>query len=98
MSKVDTYACNVCQVQKKEANHWFHAHVVGSGVVLIPWSEAWTIGGELRVHSESSDEKGLVAAQVANADAHLCGLEHALQWAGKQLTKVSAPPPTSEQK
>jgi hypothetical protein len=41
--KVDTYECDVCRVQKKEANHWWLAsdHVFsGHGSFAVyPWSE-----------------------------------------------------------
>jgi hypothetical protein len=91
MSKVDTYACNVCQVQKKEANHWLHGHVVGAGIVLIPWSEKWTVGGDLRVVEGTAIKSAKCMAAIENADAHLCGLEHAMQWAAKELGKPAIP-------
>ena len=75
MSKVDTYACNVCQVQKKEANHWMHGHLIGTGVAIFPWGMATV-----------PEDPGMIALTIDNADAHLCGLEHALQWAGKELS------------
>ena len=84
---VNTHSCDICGVHKKEANHWFHGHIVGSGVALIPWSESWSILGELSSLHEGKSDTLTPTAAVDTAAAHLCGIEHALQWAGKHLSK-----------
>ncbi len=35
---VETFACNECKVLRREANHWFRAAKLSSGVFTIaPW-------------------------------------------------------------
>lgn len=37
--KIDSYACDVCQVQKKAANHWWRGYKLSDaqGVVIVEW-------------------------------------------------------------
>lgn len=36
--KIDSYACDVCGVQKKEANHWWLVNIDEANTLLImPW-------------------------------------------------------------
>lgn len=41
--KVDTYSCDVCEVQKGATNHWFVGGVFGdTGAFVQPWAAATT--------------------------------------------------------
>lgn len=36
--KIETFACDQCKTQKKDANHWFRAAVlVDASIVIRPW-------------------------------------------------------------
>lgn len=69
--KIDTHACDICNVQKKEVNHWFKGYVFHSGespcVSIYPWESM---------------------KQELHGEIHLCGIEHAMQWAGRELSKL----------
>lgn len=70
--KVETYACDICGAQRKDANHWFKAYRLNGvvGIVIVSW-EVTVVSGklELSVHSE----------------AHLCGADCVTQWLSKNL-------------
>ena len=73
--KIDSFACDVCGKQKKEANHWFRGRELPSsaGVVIVQWDvERAVIDGDSLVLD-------------LNKDAHLCGAECATQWLSKNL-------------
>lgn len=75
--KVETYACDQCKTQKKDANHWFKAYRFEDvqGVAIVPWkAESVYIAGG-----------GTVSAVTENADAHLCGANCVTEWLSKNL-------------
>ena len=38
--KIDSWKCDICNVQRREANHWFRAYkLISGGVVIIHWDE-----------------------------------------------------------
>ena len=67
--KIDSYACDVCQVQKKAANHWWRGYKLmdRQGVVIIEWDGLPT------------------ADSVENFEAHLCGASCVAEWVSKRL-------------
>ena len=67
--KVDSYKCDVCQTQKREANHWFRGYklLITRGVVVIEWDG-----------SPPLDD-------VENFESHLCGADCVMQWVSKNL-------------
>ncbi len=84
----DAYICDVCGITKQEANHWFKGYVmcdgplvVGKetkavGFLVVPWTT------EVLSHLFGSHA-------LPEADAHLCGQQHAIEWANAQLSKSS---------
>jgi len=72
--KVETFACDVCQVQKKAANHWWrvYAPLPEGGVLVLPWDSGLQLPGYLE----------------AKEPAHICGENHVLQWISEHLTKA----------
>jgi len=81
--KIDTHACDICKVQKREVNHWFKAftfqHVVKGkeglmGIQILPWEAEFP-----RVFEDSNV-------------IHLCGIECAMKWSGRELSKLSGNP------
>jgi len=79
--KVETYACDLCGVQKKAANRWWKVFLLQSaindatvGVLTVEWDV-------------NSITKPLARADLLpeRADAHLCGSQHVLEWIQKQL-------------
>ena len=72
MSKINTYACDICKVQKKEVNHWFIGfayHGVSDSsncISLYPWRDS----------------------VLNNDAKHLCGIECSMKWAAKELSKL----------
>lgn len=79
--KIDTYACDVCNTQKKETNHWFKAKVYEDvhmklrtrSIQITQWDTNYP---------EHSDSK------------HFCGIPCALKWIGKELQSLSENSPT----
>ncbi len=86
MSKIDTWACDICARQKKEANHW----ILGFA------------GAQVRVNREGVEEIYAMTFGVSVwtehgakvASAHLCGIECATKWISKELSRN--PEPTRE--
>lgn len=70
--KVETFACDVCQVQKKDANHWWKV-TTREGIAVIAAWEVTTFDG--------------IAPNVISEDktAHLCGGECVVKYIGKNL-------------
>lgn len=73
MSKIETYACDVCHTQRKEANHWWKVHRVDGGALVLGWD----------------DELTRLVGTVETADAHLCGVQHVLEWLSKHVLEPS---------
>lgn len=69
MAKIDTFQCDVCQVQKQKSNHWFRGYKLteARGVVIITWDAVPT------------------ADDVEDLEVHLCGAECVNQWLSKTL-------------
>lgn len=67
--KIDTYQCDICQVQKRDANHWFRGYKLSDqrGIVIIGWDAIPT--GDV----------------VEDFEAHLCGADCLHQWLSKNL-------------
>lgn len=85
--KIDhPYACNVCQVQKKETNHWWKAFLLRgvedelktTGIVVVPWEVN-------EVRGPAPTFEPIKSLLVDNADAHLCGRECATKYISKTL-------------
>lgn len=88
MAEVNSYKCDICDRMKSENNHWFKgylidegplciglvnvAHTKAVGVIIVPW-DVDTLSVPLGSHL------------LPKPDAHLCGEEHAMQWASKAL-------------
>lgn len=82
MSKIETYACDVCSIQKQPSNNWWKIFLLDkdtdnspAGVMIIDWNvNAITrpkeIGG------------GFISER---ADAHICGSKCLLEWTSKHL-------------
>ena len=74
--KIDSWKCDGCGVQKKDANHWFKGYqLVEKGIVIAPWDtgEAFIAGG------------GTLSLDIDRADAHLCGASCVTEWLSKNL-------------
>ncbi|HEX5704908.1 MAG TPA: hypothetical protein VFX97_17045 [Pyrinomonadaceae bacterium] len=75
--KVDTYQCDICRVQKKDANHWFEGYLLSgedkpAGVQIHRWGSNPVTG---EVHGPSPE----------HADVHLCGAACAINWISENL-------------
>ena len=75
--KIDTWACDICKIQKKETNHWFRGLELDSCspdekpvrcIQILPWE------AKLPETVECS---------------HLCGIECVMKWCGRELAKLS---------
>lgn len=69
--KVDTFACDICAVQKKEVNHWFKGCIFldkmrTRSIQISPWDSEYPLAHESK---------------------HFCGVEHAIKWASKTLAE-----------
>ncbi len=73
--KVETCACDICGVQKKETNHWWKAYLAvdGSGVLVT------------RLDDQSSLSLRNDPTQQWDAAADLCGAQHVLEYLSKNL-------------
>lgn len=70
----ETYKCEMCEKRRNDdSNHWLHGHLVGTGIMLLAWCDVIRSDQMERSHQ--------------NADAHLCGQDHAIQWVSKELSK-----------
>lgn len=86
--KSESFKCDVCQVEKTASNHWFKGYLIdagelnspmasvqkSAGIMIIPW--------DVKTFSTPFKNHGL-----PEADAHLCGEQHAIQWANQQLSR-----------
>lgn len=74
--EVKTFACDICGIHKKDANHWWKIVRVNSdgqpGMLIVEWSITTLEGIE--------DFEG-------NVVAHLCGSDHVTQWLSKNIFK-----------
>ena len=68
--KIETFCCDVCQVQKKDANRWWTAYRVAGGLSILSF------------HSDPPGEKDLIDEVEP---AHLCGEECAMKYISKNL-------------
>lgn len=74
MSEHTTYKCDICGAEKRAANHWWLATRGNHGAItILPWSVV--IAG-IDVPVLRTGEQ---------ADAHLCGEQHVLEWISKNL-------------
>jgi len=82
MAVVETYSCDICNTQKKDANHWWKAFLLKDqrgaivGFVVLDWNASPITDPVL-----NSDRSEL---SVNKADAHLCGAEHLMKWITKK--------------
>lgn len=72
MARVDTFCCDVCGRQKKDANHWFRAYRLHGvdGIIVVSW-EAAAVLGRLELSTDG--------------EVHLCGAECGSQWVSRTL-------------
>ncbi len=68
--KVQTYACDVCSIQKQPSNNWWKVYVVEGGAIVLQWDTTLPF-----------DYYG----SVDKADAHLCGQKCILEWLSKSV-------------
>jgi hypothetical protein len=78
---INTQACDVCRVQKKESNHWYKAYLLDrdannrlSGIMVLEWDI-----------NSITQPLHRVELLPENADAHLCGADCASRWISKIL-------------
>lgn len=67
--EVQTFACDICQTQKKAANHWFRGFRLPQGVLITEWDVT----------------AGSVIRGLEEPHAHLCGADCVTQWLSKNL-------------
>jgi hypothetical protein len=67
--KIDTWACDVCGMQKKETNHWFLILPVfkeGKSFTIAPWdNENATVSSVLHVCGEACVQKKVAELLVS---------------------------------
>jgi hypothetical protein len=59
MAKVDTYRCDVCEVQKRETNHWFVVSTEAPGYFAV---RTWENAGSMVKSPSASHVCGLECA------------------------------------
>lgn len=79
--KIATFACDICQTQKAIANRWWKVFLLKNvedkvvGVMTVEWDV-----NSLPWRNDLSPEM---------ADAHLCGVQHLVEWQSLNLLSKS---------
>lgn len=70
----ETYNCDICGVERREANHWFFARSPGPGTLtVLTWEAAWALG---------------TSAMGAEGMLHLCGTECLQRYLGRWIDSI----------
>lgn len=73
--KVDSWKCDNCTTQKKDANRWWKAwRFAQGGSVIVPW--------DLEVETITH---GSTEYKLTNEPFHLCGESCVVQWLSKNV-------------
>jgi len=82
--KVDTYKCDICGIEKKDANHWWKAAEVTqdgkpAGIIISQWKTRFYVPTipEMQAYRNFFD---------AGRESHFCGENHVFQWVSEKLT------------
>lgn len=76
--KVDTYKCDICGIQKQDANHWFRAFTVPGGAIILTWDAVKDDGS---MPSFESTPGFFVVKNIAD----ICGADCVTQWLSRNL-------------
>lgn len=83
MSEQTSYRCDICSIEKQQSNHWLKGYLLyaestgAGGIIIVPWAS----------DDVAMTDEGQVRLRLLEADAHLCGEAHAIEWASKNLAK-----------
>jgi hypothetical protein len=87
MVEINSYKCDVCGKMKETTNRWYKGYLINEGPLGIGLIEAHseTVGVMVVPWDIDTLSVPLGSHLLPKPNAHLCGQEHALQWASKQL-------------
>lgn len=68
--KIDTWRCDICQAQKKDANRWWKVYMVAGGALIVQWE---------------SPEPDIRQPKATSSAGHLCGANCVTEWLSKNL-------------
>jgi hypothetical protein len=71
LANVKTQTCDICGIQRQPSNHWFKVFKVEGGLLILTWEASSGPDGEAR--------------NPEDADAHLCGATHVVEWGHKEF-------------
>ncbi len=77
--KVNSWQCDICGVQKKDANRWWKVYSLEGdrGILIAPWDA---------VRVSLTDEQPVFLA--LDDAVHLCGEQHVMEWLSKTLPTI----------
>lgn len=78
------YSCDVCGIIKGSNNNWYKGYVMDAGPLRVGVT-ARTVGFVVVPWDVNTLSTHFGNHPLAEPDAHLCGQEHAMQWASKTL-------------
>ena len=87
--KLETFACDVCNIQKQPSNNWWKVFLaktgeVLTGVIVMRWdAESFTEPKEIETRASCYTPDP--------ASAHLCGSTCLHKWMSKELFGVDKP-------
>lgn len=84
MAEVNSYKCDICGRMKEENNHWFKGFLLNQGLRVVG-KDTGTVGLMIVPWDTTHFDTLGAPKPLPKADAHLCGHEHAMQWASKNL-------------
>lgn len=70
MANIKTQSCDICGIHRAPSNHWFKVFRVDRGLLILEWESAGPEGD---------------ARPSENADAHICGHAHLVEWISKEF-------------